>query len=301
MSRPRVAINLPGADVENPARLADHARQAEQLGFESVWIPDLVNVEGAPALEPLTALAVAAGATERIGLGVGVLALAARPLALIATQIASLQLLSGGRLLLGVGLGGPPTDSMWSAVGKSEQQRGRQFDAAVDALGHLLAGETADLPDGRRRSPARLEPVPPTAPGLLVGGQGAASMRRAVTLGADWLPSLFDAEGLAAAVDTLRQEAARQGRPVPGVTVGVRVADPADTDAIAAFRHQVVDVYGQPPDVVNQLLIIGTPREIGEQFDAFAAAGADRLLVAPIGGTWTAQSQRIAEAAGDNR
>ncbi len=190
MSRPRIALNLPGAEVENPARLADHARQAEQLGFESVWSPDLVNVEGAPALEPLTALAVAAGATDRIGLGVGVLALAARPLALIATQIASLQLLSGGRLLLGVGLGGPPTDSLWSACGKSEQQRGRQFDTAAESLGRLLAGETADLPDSRRREPARLAPVPPAAPGLLVGGQGPASMRRAVTLGADWLPSL---------------------------------------------------------------------------------------------------------------
>lgn len=52
---------------------------------------------------------------------------------------------------------------------------------------------------------------------------------------------------------------------------------------------------------MNQLLIVGTPREIGEQFDAFAAAGADRLLVAPIGGTWTAQSQRIAEAADNHR
>lgn len=94
--------------------------------------------------EPLTALAGTAGGTDRIRLGVGVLALAARPLALAAAQIASLQLLSGARLLLGVRLGPPPTGC----------------------------------------------------------------------------PSLYDPNRLTAAVDALRQEAARQGRVAPGVTVG---------------------------------------------------------------------------------
>lgn len=96
---PRLGVALPG--IADGGELVASARHAEDLGFESVWIPDLVNAEGAPALEPLTALAVLAGATSRIRLGVGVLVPALRPDALLAAQLATLQRLSGDRAVLG--------------------------------------------------------------------------------------------------------------------------------------------------------------------------------------------------------
>ncbi|HEY2241960.1 MAG TPA: LLM class flavin-dependent oxidoreductase, partial [Streptosporangiaceae bacterium] len=90
-----------------PGDVPAAARQAEELGFESAWVVDqLVAGTGVPVLDSLTALAGAAAVTSRIRLGVGVLIVPLRPVAWAAKQVATLQYLSGGRVLLGIGAGG---------------------------------------------------------------------------------------------------------------------------------------------------------------------------------------------------
>jgi len=104
-----VGVVLPSMSRRDgrPGDIPALARQAEQLGFESLWVVDqLVAGTGVPVLDSLTALAAAAAITDRIRLGVGVLIAPLRPVAWIAKQAATVQYLSGDRLLLGIGAGG---------------------------------------------------------------------------------------------------------------------------------------------------------------------------------------------------
>ncbi|QWF85225.1 LLM class flavin-dependent oxidoreductase [Amycolatopsis sp. CA-230715] len=278
---PRLGVALPG--IADGGELVASARHAEDLGFESVWIPDLVNAEGAPALEPLTALAVLAGATSRIRLGVGVLVPALRPDALLAAQLATLQRLSGDRAVLGVGIGGPPTASFWSAVGKRDEVKGRRLDAALDHLASLLAGRPTVLEDLPGEPSVTLAPSA-AAPEVLVGGQGEVAMRRAIRRSAGWLPSLLSPDELAAATAKLREMAL--GSAIPEVTVGIRIWDTEDAAALEAFRAAASGVYGMPPEQVDDLVVEGTPPAVEKTLAAYAAAGADRIIVTTIGRDW---------------
>src|SRR5262245_18356471 len=100
------------------------ARHAEDLGIESAWaIDQLVAGTGVPFLDSTVALSAAAGATSTIRLAYGVMILALRPVVWAAKQVASLQTISGGRVLFGVGVGGDRHDLSWEAVGVSRRER----------------------------------------------------------------------------------------------------------------------------------------------------------------------------------
>ena len=181
-----IGITLDGTD------LVDRARLVEQLGFESVWLPDLQLGDGSPGVEAVTALAVVAGATERVRLGFGTLVLPLRPVAWLATQISTLQRLSGDRLLLGVGLGGFPTAPFWRAAGAPAQGRGARADDVLRALPALLAGRAVSV----NATPLRVQPA--TMPPVLVGGNSAAAAERALRFGDEWFPSLIGPSEVAA-------------------------------------------------------------------------------------------------------
>src|ERR1700760_3362448 len=123
-----VGVVLPSMSRRDgrPGDIPAAARQAEDLGFESAWVVDqLVAGTGVPVLDSLTSLAGAAAVTRRIRLGVGVLIAPLRPVAWTAKQVATLQYLSGDRLVLGIGAGGDRHDAAWLAGGGPPPRRGR--------------------------------------------------------------------------------------------------------------------------------------------------------------------------------
>src|SRR3954463_14247164 len=163
----------------SPDGVVPAARHAEALGFESVWAVDqLVSGTGVPIVDSTVALAAAAGATATIRLGYGVLILPLRPVVWAAKQAASLQLVSDGRLLLGVGVGGDRHDRSWAAAGVPRQERGRRTDDALAVLGDLITGKSVEL-DGRA---VQLSPGVP-APPILVGGVADAALARTAAYG----------------------------------------------------------------------------------------------------------------------
>ena len=124
------------------------ARSAEELGLDSVWSTDHL-IASAPILDSTAVLGAAAGATERIRLGYGVLLLALRPVAWAAKQISTLQHVSGGRIEVGVGTGNPAHgDIGWRAAGQPFADRGDRTDAFLRVLPGLIAGAPTVLPDG---------------------------------------------------------------------------------------------------------------------------------------------------------
>ncbi|HEY3684321.1 MAG TPA: LLM class flavin-dependent oxidoreductase [Streptosporangiaceae bacterium] len=184
MTSIKIGVGLPVGVAHPEPTAMDGARFAEDLGFESLWMPEVLIGDGTPALDPMLALAAAAAVTERVGIGTGVLTAALRPAAWLATQVATLQRLSGGRVLLGVGSGGFPDSPFWQAVGVPGAERGPRTDATLRALPDLLAGKPVVLGEGL--PPVTLAPSAAMPP-VLVGGNSGVAMRRAVEHGG-WCP-----------------------------------------------------------------------------------------------------------------
>jgi alkanesulfonate monooxygenase SsuD/methylene tetrahydromethanopterin reductase-like flavin-dependent oxidoreductase (luciferase family) len=229
------------------------ARLAEELGLDSVWSTDHL-VASAPILDSTAVLGVAAGATERITLGYGVMLLALRPVAWAAKQISTLQYLSGDRLVLGVGTGNPAHgDVGWRAAGMSYSDRGRRTDEALRVLPALVTGQPAVLDDGLEVAIAPGATMPP----VLIAGNGERAMRRAAAYGDGWMSIGLSPEDAAAAMATLRKLAAEHGRPTPSATV---VAPSLDAD----------------------------PARAAVRLTAYADAGVERVIIPPDGTDWRA-------------
>ncbi|MGW4796086.1 LLM class flavin-dependent oxidoreductase, partial [Nonomuraea sp. NPDC004297] len=154
-----IGVILPGVAEQQRTglTLGTAARHAEQAGLDGVWHGDHLAV-GGPVLDAPIALATAAAATTRIRIGVSVFIPAIRPLAWAAKQLATLQYVSGERLVLGVGSGGGPRQ--WEAAGVPYGERGQRTDTALALLPRLLAGEPVLLPDDGGAL-ARVEPARP--------------------------------------------------------------------------------------------------------------------------------------------
>jgi len=272
----KIAISLPtmpapGAEPMDVVRIARHA---EQLGFESVWVPDLQTGDGSvPSLEAVTTVAAIAGATERIGLGFGTLVLPLRPVPLLAAQLATLQHLSGNRLLLGIGIGGFPGTPFWRALGVPGSERGRRTDDVLRLLPALLAGEPTTV-DGVELTMLPAATMPP----VLVGGNSDAAIRRTAARGDGWLPSLISPELLATRIPALH--AAAGGRPL-SVTVGGHMfvgSGSAVAAQRAEFVRMLIALHGLPEAEAERTPMPGdSPSAIVDHLAAYAAAGVDRV------------------------
>lgn len=175
-----------------PARtVVEFARAADDLGYSTAWLPDHVLPPGefgatfGGVYEPLATIGYLAARTERLRLGTSVLIAPLRDPFLLAKQVATLQELSGGRVILGVGVGWSVPE--FEALGADYRRRGAVTDDALELLRHLFSGGSAPY-DGRRFSYERgvFAPVPQTPVPILVGGNSDAAIRRAARYGDIW-------------------------------------------------------------------------------------------------------------------
>ncbi|GAA2833826.1 alkanesulfonate monooxygenase SsuD/methylene tetrahydromethanopterin reductase-like flavin-dependent oxidoreductase (luciferase family) [Nonomuraea rubra] len=160
----RLTTSLPTDDRGVPD--VAKARHLEQLGYDAVGMADVIVGDGTPGADPALTLAATAAVTDRIGLEFGVLSLPLRPVAWVASQIQTLQQLSGGRVVLGVGIGGFPGSPFWRAVGAPATGRGRWTDTALRALPGLIAGRPTLVGE----TEVTLGPAAAVPP-ILVGGK----------------------------------------------------------------------------------------------------------------------------------
>ncbi|HEY2505879.1 MAG TPA: LLM class flavin-dependent oxidoreductase [Streptosporangiaceae bacterium] len=266
------------ADVPLPDP-ASIARHAEHAGLDCVWAEDrLADQEMCVPDAPLT-LAAAAAVTEHIGIGFAVYVPSRRPLVLAAKQIASLQHISGGRLQLGVGLGGGD-EHEYEVAGYRVADRARRTEAFLRLLPTLLGGQTAQVPDLPGMPAVRLLPPAPLPP-LWIGGISTAALRRAATFGSGWLSGFQSPAEFAASAARLSDLAAEAGR--PSLRLGISVHATLGTGTGTGLADQTADflqrTYGMPPDRARQLAVGGTPDQVADQLAAFTEAGADVIAV----------------------
>ncbi|MET9552155.1 LLM class flavin-dependent oxidoreductase [Streptomyces sp. NPDC006645] len=269
--------------------ITESSRDAERLGFESVWFWD--HLAGRYAtLAPEVVLATAAAVTERVRVGYGVLLAAVRPLPLLAKELASLQYVSRGRLLVGVGdgrgswerwHGGLRDAPAWDALGVRREDAEARTEEALRLLPRLVGGEpTRVTPEG---AGITLAPATSPPPLLVAGGSDEAVLRRAVAFGAGWFPAVVSPAQIADGVQRLRRYADEAGRPVPPVTVAVPIQLDVPAAKVAAAREalvrMVVEGYEVDPAHAADVGIVGTPEEAAERLAAYVEAGVDRIVL----------------------
>ncbi|WP_431043673.1 LLM class flavin-dependent oxidoreductase [Streptomyces sp. P1-3] len=303
---PEIGVFLPTLGPEPGGRAREikaAARRAEELGFESVWTGDHL-IGRTQVIDGGLALAMAAAVTERVRVGFGVLHLPLHPLPQAAQRIATLQHLSEGRLLLGVGSGGAGPRSRWRggvrdttawrAAGLSYEDRDALFDRALELLPDLLDGAPVRLADRPGEPELALTPPRIAAPPLLIGGTSGRALRRAAEHGAHWFPALMPPLLLAAGRELLAELTRHPSPP------GVSVALPFGLGPAAPHREQVAklltETYEVPADQADSVMISGEPAAAAEQLAAFAAAGADRIVLSTGAGNWRQQYELLAEA-----
>ena len=226
--------------------IGDCARAAEQAGLDDVWVVDHVAIppddaegSGGRYLDPLATLAFLAGATERIGLGTAVLILPYRPALPTAKWIASLQELSGGRLLVGVGVGWMPAE--FRALGVDRKRRGAIADETLGFLRSCFdAGGSGDVVAANGQQ--FLFRPRPARPPIFVGGAPPHALARAIRFGDGWMPMGVDPQKLRAPIAELRRLAGENGRPEPEVVAMGRL--PLEDPARAAEQVGLLSQIG---------------------------------------------------------
>ncbi|MFI6920813.1 LLM class flavin-dependent oxidoreductase [Nonomuraea spiralis] len=290
-----IGVILPGVGEQRKRDLdlREAARHAEDAGLDGVWHGDHLAI-GGPTLDASIALATATAVTSRIRIGASVFVPAIRPLAWAAKQIASLQHVSGGRLVLGVGSGGGP--GQWAAAGVAYGRRGRRTDTALELLPELLAGKETRLPDESGQPSVTLSPAAAMPP-VWVGNASEAAVRRAARLGDGWFPSLISSREVAEGRGRLAELAGQAGRPVPVVAIGCAAALGAgpDVPSRAQVASGISAGYGRPLEDVLPIPLTGHPEEAAGRLNDYREAGASHAVVGISGGDWRRQVDLLAE------
>jgi probable F420-dependent oxidoreductase len=281
----RIGLQVPhfGPNT-SPAEVIEVARRAEEIGLDALWVSDHIVFPTAanssyphsskglpvenlsPIYEALTTLSFIAGATERIRLGTSILLPALRQPVLAAKMLASLDVLSGGRLVLGVGAGW--LEAEFELLGVSEfERRGRLLDETIEVWRTLWAdtkpsfkGEFFDFEE------MIFDPLPTQRPGppIWIGGHSAPALRRAARIGDGWHAARLGPEEFGELVARLRRETLAAGRPEDAVVPSLT----------CVFRPGEGEI-----DVARLRDLIGPPELIVEQLGRYAEAGCEEVVL----------------------
>ena len=271
-----------GLDARGPV---DFAVRAEALGFSSVWAGDTLL---RPVIETFTVLAAVASVTGRVTLGTAALLPALRRPVQTAQTIASLDLLSGGRLTVTVGAGFPRRSEAEYAVSEVPwPKRFARLDDTVALWRHLwrapgptsFHGAVLHLDD----IPAGTQPVRPGGPPIWLGGATPAALSRTGRLYDGWLPYPPDPADYGTGLARVRTAATEAGRTADAVAAGLFVTV-LIADDVAAGRQALAGYvragYRMPLEVVEtiQVLVAGPPEHIIAELGRYIAAGARHIV-----------------------
>ena len=258
--------------LQRPEDVTRVAVRAEELGFDSVWVNHHVLHAGfildrlgdKPYYDTLTVLTYASALTSRVRLGTSVLVFPYLNPIVLAKTLATLDVLSGGRVIAGVGVGGLRHES--DALGKDFERRGAYTNESIAIMKELWTAPDPAF-DGEffRFSGVKFSPKPVQKPHppVWVGGQSNAALRRVARLGDGWHPTAITPGQLGERLDYLRARLQESGRTMADLTVSVR----AELDVLAA---------GSEP----QGLMQATPDHLLRSVESYAVVGVNEMIFA---------------------
>ena len=272
-------------DVQAIVRLA---KRAEALGFDSVWASDHVfnvsyvfeRIGDRPYYDPLTLLSYIAAVTERIGLGTSVLVLPYHHPMRLAKTAATLDVMSGGRLILGVGVG--VIEEELNAMGSPYEKRGAITDETIAILRTLWTQATPSHAGNLYRfSGMAFSPKPVQKPHipLLIGGVSRAAIRRAARVGNGWHPTAMAPEALGECLRYLEAQAQAAGRAVADIPVSISIPMQGGRAGRYALGLEAAEMV--------------------PKLQAFASLGVESVVIAPYTGDAQAMTQALEMIARD--
>jgi probable F420-dependent oxidoreductase len=270
-----------GADLEEAAAL-------EALPIDSLWVGGHVSAPN-PTPEAMVQLARLSAVTRRVRIGTSILLLPLYPPALVAKQIAELDRASGGRVSLGIGVGGE-YEQEFRAVGVPVKERGRRTDEAIPLIRQLWSGE--EVSHAGRFYPmeqVRIHPPPRQAggPPIIVAGRKDPAMVRAATLGDGWFPYLYSPRAYAESVQRIRTVAGEAGRDLSRfewmvfLFANVRDDPQAAKDELVGFLG---GTYRQDfRQMIERVAAAGRPDEVAARVQEYVDLGVRHVVFAVPG------------------
>ncbi|MEZ7981240.1 MAG: LLM class flavin-dependent oxidoreductase [Myxococcota bacterium] len=280
----KMGMMLPGSDR---ASVLDRVRKMEDAGLDSIWVGDHIAFH-IPVIESLSLLAFCAAATERIELATGVLLLPLRNPTLTAKMTGSIDMLSNGRLTLGVGVGGefPPE---FQAVDSPIADRGPRTNEAIEILRrHWAEGKAGYEGEHFKFDPVKIEPKPVRegGPPIIVGGRKAVSMKRAGRLGDGYISHMCDVETYS---NNLKQigghakDAGRAGKPFQTAALLFTVLDDNYEAAHKRAAEMLGKIYNTDfTEASKRYCLLGKPEDCLEQMRNFAKAGCRHFVMSAL-------------------
>jgi alkanesulfonate monooxygenase SsuD/methylene tetrahydromethanopterin reductase-like flavin-dependent oxidoreductase (luciferase family) len=270
----QIGIGLPSAiSWTSPSLTVEWAKKAEERSFASLGLVDRIVY---PNYESLVSLAVAAGATRRIGLVTTVLLAPLRNTTMLAKQAASLDNLSGGRLTLGLGIGSREDD--FRATDQPFKDRGRRFDEQLQQLKRIWAGQPLSDDVG----PIGPTPVRTGGPEILIGGRAPAAMERVARWGNGYIAGSAPPEQARRGYEAAERAWQAAGRPgKPRFVAAMYYA--LGADAAERGARYIRDYYAFVGPMVEGLArsLPSTPDAVKAAFEAYLAVGADEVIAWP--------------------
>ena len=263
--------------------MAEDAKNAEALGYDFVSTGEHVFFYG-PIGNSLISLAAAAGATERIALMSTITLVPLYPAALLAKQVAALDVLSGGRFHLVVGVGGEfPRE--FEACGVPVSERGARTNEALEVMKRLwtednvtFSGRFTSLPGVTLDPEPNRKPHPP----IWISGRSDAAMRRCARLGTGWLPYMYTPEKLAeslAHIQTFSAEYERTEPVAPGLFIFFAVHPDRD-EALRMATERLSRQYNQDfSKLVGRYALAGSPDDCVARLREYIDAGAGTIIL----------------------
>ena len=258
--------------LSDPHEVVQFGVRAEELGYDSVWVNHhILNVgyiydrlEDRPYYDALTVLTWVAARTERVRLGTTVLVLPYLNPLVLAKTVATLDVMSGGRVSLGVGVGMLREEN--EALGSDFTTRGAYADESIEVMRDLW---TSDDPSYTGRffdyGGFKFSPKPVQSPGvpILIGGMSRAAMRRAARLGDGWHPNGGTAAEMGERFDAVKSMCAESGR------------DPSEISLVVRGELDVLDTPSENPETP----MIGTPDQLLRSIEEYESIGVSEIVL----------------------
>ena len=270
-----IGLRIPSLHPANIGKLRTFILEAEDIGFHSIWVGDHVFYR-VDVVDPLTMLTWVAAQTSRVRLGTAVMLTAYRNPVLLAKAASSLDYLSGGRLTLGISIGG--TEAEYNSLGVAMNKRVTHLRENVAIMRRLWAEEDVEY-DGNfhRIEGGTMSPRTVQKPGvpLWFGGNSEVMQRRAGAIADGWVgPGGAPADNFVAGVQRVREAAAEQGRDPDTLGFGKLInvsINPSRERALDLARAHWNTYYG-PNFNVERSAICGVPDEVGAALRQFGEA-----------------------------
>ncbi len=283
-----VKIGLAGASVmarEGRDAFMAYVDAAEELDWDSVWFSDRI-VGPAWRMDPLAGMALIAGRTEKLKFGTGVLIMSVRSPVSTAREVATIDLLSNGRLVLGVGVG-QESPAEYEAMGVRKKDRGKRLDEAINVMRRLWTEDSVTYESEFLKltdASIGVRPKQANVP-IWIGSRSEAGLRRTGRLGDGWLPTQLTPEEVAAGIARINDYAEEAGRKIEDDHFGLQISSyMVESGSVPAYVEERYLLRRRADVPAERINLLGTPDQVMARLREYIDAGASKFVFNPACG-----------------